>query len=406
LIGCDASAFQKLNICASICTNKMNQKLYFQNLDGLRFFAFFFVFMFHCYYEVPEQGRDKPFYLIFHKLWENGDLGVNFFFTLSGFLITYLLLSEEGNNGGFSIKGFYWRRTLRIWPLYFTTVLFGFFVFQALVNLVGGQIEETANIWYYLLFLGNFNSIYNGDPVSGSLSVLWSLAIEEQFYLFWPILLLIFKRNRPGLFFILILVSLGFRVANLNTPDVIFYHTLSVMSDLIIGSWLGWWCFKKKMRPLEMNSMPRLYIGLIYLVGFLLILFRKQLFIHPSLMIPERIIFALFFLFIIYEQTYFKDSLYKAGRFQIISYLGKLTYGLYCLHIPAMVFTEGFAMLGEFHDSAWWIFYGKTISTFLLSLILSLISFRYLEKPFLRLKNKTFSRISNDKITSENSATV
>jgi peptidoglycan/LPS O-acetylase OafA/YrhL len=117
----------------------MNQKVFFPNLDGLRFFAFFFVFMYHCYYEVPLQGKDSFIYLGFHKIWENGDLGVNFFFTLSGFLITYLLLSEEKQLGGFNISGFYWRRTLRIWPLYFTTVLFGFFIFQTTCNFSRGR---------------------------------------------------------------------------------------------------------------------------------------------------------------------------------------------------------------------------------------------------------------------------
>jgi peptidoglycan/LPS O-acetylase OafA/YrhL len=364
----------------------MNQKVFFPNLDGLRFFAFFFVFMYHCYYEVPLQGKDSFIYLGFHKIWENGDLGVNFFFTLSGFLITYLLLSEEKQLGGFNISGFYWRRTLRIWPLYFTTVLFGFFIFQTLVNSVGGEIEETANVWYYLFFLGNFNSIINGAPVSGTLSVLWSLAIEEQFYLLWPILLLFFKKHRLALFIILILISLGFRAMYLDQHEVIFYHTFSVMSDLVIGSWLGWWCFKRNLMQVEMSSISRTNNALIYLVGFLLILFRKELFVTPALVILERVVFALFFAFIIYEQSFFKQSLFKIGSFNNISYWGKFTYGLYCLHIPAMVFTEGFAMIGGIHESAWWVFYGKTISTFLLSLIFCQLSFRYLESPFLRLK--------------------
>jgi peptidoglycan/LPS O-acetylase OafA/YrhL len=377
----------------------MNQKVFFPNLDGLRFFAFFFVFMYHCYYEVPLQGKDSLIYLGFHKLWENGDLGVNFFFTLSGFLITYLLLSEEKQLGSFNISGFYWRRTLRIWPLYFASVLFGFFIFQALVNSVGGEIDETANVWYYLFFLGNFNSIINGAPVSGTLSVLWSIAIEEQFYLFWPILLLFFKKHRLVLFIILLLISLGFRAMYLDQHEVIFYHTFSVMSDLVIGSWLGWWCFKRNLSQMEMPSISRTNNALIYLVGFLLILFRKELFVTPALLILERVVFALFFAFIIYEQTFFKQSLFKIGSFKNISYWGKFTYGLYCLHIPAMVFTEGFAMIGEIHESAWWVFYGKTISTFLLSLIFCRISFRYLENPFLRLKEANPTQFLRQKVS-------
>jgi peptidoglycan/LPS O-acetylase OafA/YrhL len=130
----------------------MNQKIHFPNLDGLRFLAFFFVFMYHCYFNIPKEDEQHSLYMAFHHLWENGDLGVNFFFTLSGFLITYLLLAEEKENGRFSIPHFYWRRTLRIWPLYFTTLLFGFTIFQALVRAIGVTINETANGWYYLLF--------------------------------------------------------------------------------------------------------------------------------------------------------------------------------------------------------------------------------------------------------------
>lgn len=371
----------------------MNQKVYFPHLDGLRFLAFFLVFMYHCYYEVPLQGKDNFIYLGFHKLWENGDLGVNFFFTLSGFLITYLLLFEEKQLGSFNISGFYWRRSLRIWPLYFTTVIFGFFIFRILVNSVGGEIEETANVWYYLFFFGNFNSIFNGAPVSGSLAVLWSLAIEEQFYLFWPILLFLFKKHRLALFIILILISLGFRAMYLHQHEVIFYHTLSVMSDLVIGSWLGWWCFENKMQKEGIPPVSRINNMLIYLVGVLLILFRKELFVLPALVILERLVFALFFAFIIYEQTFFKHSLFKIGSFKIISYWGKFTYGLYCLHIPAMVFTEGFAMIGGVHESTWWVFYGKTISTFFLSLIFCRLSFRYIEGPFLRLKETSFPQV-------------
>jgi peptidoglycan/LPS O-acetylase OafA/YrhL len=366
----------------------MNQKVYFPNLDGLRFFAFFYVFMYHCYFEVPEVGKDSPFYLAFYKLWENGDLGVNFFFTLSGFLITYLLLVEERKNGGFSIQSFYWRRTLRIWPLYFTTMIFGYFIFQMLLDLVNAEIQETANIWYYVFFLGNFNSIINGSPVSGSLAVLWSLAIEEQFYLFWPILLLIFKRARLVLFLILIFISLVFRGLHYQDHTLIFYHSFSVMSDLVIGAFLAWWSFGRNLQLDQSLSISKKWNVLIYLVGFVLILFRKDLFVIPVFVIIERLIFSLFFAFIIFDQTFSKTSLFKIASLVKISFWGKFTYGLYCLHMPAMVFTEGFAMIGGIHESAWWVTFGKTTSTLLLSLIFCRLSFRFIESPFLRLKER------------------
>lgn len=368
----------------------MNQKVYFPNLDGLRFLAFFFVFMYHCYFEIPKQDEQSPLYLVFHKLWENGDLGVNFFFTLSGFLITHLLLVEEKENGEFSIPNFYWRRTLRIWPLYFATLFFGFVIFQTLVRSVGVQIEETANGWHYLLFLGNFDIIKNGDPVSGTLSVLWSLAIEEQFYLFWPLLFLIFKRSRPVLFIVLIIASLIFRSLFYQDHILLFYHTFSVMSDLVVGAILAWWSFSSNLKQEEDNSIPKKFNILIYLLGFVLILLRKDLFTSPILVIFERLIFSLFFAYIIFDQNFSQKSFFKIGNFKRISYWGKFTYGLYCLHIPAMVFTEGFAMIGGVHESTWWVFFGKAITTFLLSLILCRLSYRYLEYPFLKLKDRGF----------------
>lgn len=364
----------------------MNQKIYFPNLDGLRFLAFFFVFMYHCYFNIPKGGEQHSLYMVFHQLWENGDLGVNFFFTLSGFLITYLLLVEEKENKRFSIPGFYWRRTLRIWPLYFTTLLFGFTIFQALLRAIGVTIEETANAWYYLLFLGNFDILKNGVPVSGTLSVLWSLAIEEQFYLFWPLLLLIFKRSRPALFGILVVFSLIFRALHYQDHKVIFYHTLSVMSDLVVGSALAYWSYINNLKQDASEFIPKKYNAIIYLLGFALILFRKDLFTSPILIIIERLIFSLFFVFIIFDQNFSKTSILKIGNFKKISFWGKFTFGLYCLHIPAMVFTEGIAMASGVHESAWWVFFGKAISTFLLSLLFCKLAFRFIEQPFLNLK--------------------
>jgi len=369
----------------------MNQKIHFPNLDGLRFFAFFFIFMYHCYFQFSWANGENYLISGFLKLWENGDLGVNFFFTLSGFLITYLLLAEEAKNGMFSIKNFYWRRTLRIWPLYYVTLVFGYFGFQFLLKMVQVTIDESANIWYYVFFLGNFNSIINGAPTSGSLSVLWSLAVEEQFYLFWPILLIVFKRYRMQLFAFLIFISIILKAIYFDNHDILFYHTLSVMSDLVVGSWLAWWSFNKKLIQNETHSSSLKTNVLIYLLGFVLILFRKEIFVGHVMIILERLLLSLFFAYIIYDQTFAKKSLFKVSNFKTISFWGKFTYGLYCLHIPAMVFTEGFAMIGGVHLTAWWTIFGKTISTLLLSLVFCRISYRFLESPFLRLKDVKFN---------------
>ena len=103
-----------------------------------------------------------------------GDIGVNFFFVLSGFLITFLLLSERQFTGRIAIAAFYMRRVLRIWPLYFVVVLIGFVVFPWLKAHFGETTShEPAQLWYYLVFLANFNNLNNGSNTP-TLTLLWS----------------------------------------------------------------------------------------------------------------------------------------------------------------------------------------------------------------------------------------
>src|SRR5690606_19427107 len=112
-------------------------------------------------------------------LFGNGNLGVNFFFVLSGFLITYLLLIEMQLRGRINIGSFYIRRALRIWPLFYFCVAFGFIAFPFFKSMLGEIPNESANVVSYLFFLNNFDFIKN-PPDSSVLSVLWSVAIEEQ----------------------------------------------------------------------------------------------------------------------------------------------------------------------------------------------------------------------------------
>jgi peptidoglycan/LPS O-acetylase OafA/YrhL len=360
-------------------------KVHFAQLDGLRTAAFLGVFLFHCYYSAPPPLADNLAYRVLHFLTGNGDLGVNFFFVLSGFLITYLLLAEERARGRIWIGAFYLRRILRIWPLYYLTFGFGYFAFPALVELAGGHIEESANPWLYLLFLGNFNSIANGDPASATLSVLWSIAVEEQFYLVWPLLLVAFRKRRPALFGLVILGSLAFRAAYADQPLVLFYHTGSVFSDLAIGGLLGWYSFTRGWKVNGHAGLGRWQIVVLYALGLSLILLREYFFATPPLRVLERLVYASFFAFVLFEQTFAAHSFYKAGRFTLLDKAGKYTYGLYCLHVPAMVFSVGVALLLGKHETEWWVLGLTPLITLGLSITLSLLSYHGFEKRFLQL---------------------
>jgi peptidoglycan/LPS O-acetylase OafA/YrhL len=115
-----------------------------------------------------------------------GFLGVDFFFVLSGFLITTLLLREEAESGRFSLRGFYWRRLVRIVPVYFFVVT----LVSAWYILGKGETDYVGLVPWYYLFLVNF--LTTGIPLLGPT---WSLSVEEQYYLLWPLLLLLLPRR-------------------------------------------------------------------------------------------------------------------------------------------------------------------------------------------------------------------
>ncbi len=150
----------------------------FACLDGLRFLCILAVLWHHA--PVHTSLADPALIL------GRGFLGVDFFFVLSGFLITTLLLREEARAGRFSLRGFYWRRLLRIVPVYFFVV-----TLVALYYIgVKGETQHLALLPYYYLFLSNF--LVTDIPL---LSPTWSLAVEEQYYLLWPLLLLMVPRR-------------------------------------------------------------------------------------------------------------------------------------------------------------------------------------------------------------------
>ncbi|MEP7211778.1 MAG: acyltransferase [Acidobacteriota bacterium] len=104
------------------------KKIHFPDLDGWRFVAFLAVFFFHGFYTELDYIRDSGQYKFVKGLTANGNLGVDFFFVLSGFLIIYLLISERRATGRIDAKNFYIRRILRIFPLYYLCVGFGFII--------------------------------------------------------------------------------------------------------------------------------------------------------------------------------------------------------------------------------------------------------------------------------------
>ncbi len=368
---------------------KSDRKIFFENLDGLRFFSFLSVFLFHSFYTESILVQQNKFYLFLtDRLFENGNLGVNFFFVLSGFLITFLLIEEKEKTGKINVVSFWVRRILRIWPLFYFAVFFGFYIFPFLKSLFGQVPNETANIEYYLLFLNNFDFIKNGLPDASILGVLWSVAIEEQFYFIWPMILYFFPVKKYWVpFMIIISLSIVFRsVTDSNLLNE--HHTLSCIGDMAIGAFGAWLIRKEKFKCIVENS-KRYQIIIIYILFALIFLYRKEMFFDNSfLRIIERPIISLVILFIILEQNFSKKSFYKMSNFKTISKLGVITYGLYCLHFIGILITLTLMRILKLDDNLFNVIIVETLFSFLITIIVSKVSYRYFESPFLKLKER------------------
>jgi peptidoglycan/LPS O-acetylase OafA/YrhL len=369
-------------------------RVFFPGLDGLRFIAFFLVYLEHAFEGfLPFVPAGSPGWrVVSNLLLENGELGVSVFFVLSGFLITYLLLEELGESGRVDVPSFYARRALRIWPLYYATAIFSFVVYPWLKAQIGIHSPATPDAAYYFSFLSNFaviDATHAGFHLPIFDGVLWSVAVEEQFYLFWPLLFAFLPRKSyPWIFAASISASLGFRVAHADDHGVLYFHTLSVISDLAVGglaadSVVRWPGFKTALARLSIGS--RLGIYALGIAGC--VLWPLGAVKHPG-WVYGRLGFELFFAFLILDQCFGREGALSLSRCRFMSFWGRYTYGLYLLHPLAL--TLLLAALKAAHVSAASV--GATLGVggtgFVLSLASSYASFRWFEGPFLKLKKR------------------
>ncbi len=370
-------------------TKPAARRVYFPNLDGLRFLAFFGVFLFHSFYTPDSAIRARTAYQWAHGLTRSGDLGVNFFFVLSGFLITYLLLSERQATGRIAIGPFYVRRILRIWPLYFVVLLLGFVVLPIVRARFGEhEFHETAHPAYFLLFIANFNNLYYGCQTP-TLTVLWSVCVEEQFYLVWPLLVAAVPTRRLGwLFGGVLVVNLLFRAWHQGNNDLLNLHTLSVIGDMALGGTAAWLCFRDDRLVTAVAALPRWGIGLGYALGLGLLVARDALLQLPGYIVFDRLVLAVFFAFVLLEQNYARHSFVKIGQLRWLSYWGTYTYGLYCLHFVALLAAYQLLHRLGLNQSVAGVLLGDNAVGLALAMLLSWLSFTYYEKPFLKLKNR------------------
>lgn len=365
-----------------------NKKKYFENLDASRFFAFVIVIMAHCFISIDPELKESSTYLKVYDWGKIGMLGLEYFFVLSSFLISWIILEEKKLTGKFNLKNFLARRTLRVWPLYFFIVFIGYAIYY-IAPYVGVELNPIPSFYNFLFFIINFYSISDGTNFLFFLVFLWSISIEEQFYLFWSLIMRFFKINLLWISTVLIIVSIIFRAFNLGS-SALYFHTLSAVGNFGIGGIAAYIAFNKLRIFTVITSVGKNVSRGIYLLLLLSIIFFHQLNQYDFFTVFSRLYFSILFGFYILEQSFAKNKVFNPGKNKLLTHLGKISYGLYCYH--GVIITLLIKLLPKisYQETYWHIFILYPLLIVLLTIITATLSYTYFERYFLRLKTKFY----------------
>lgn len=368
--------------------NTKTDRLYFPNLNGVRFLAALGVIVHHIEqykntWTMPSLWFSSPF------IKQIGPLGVTLFFVLSGFLITYLLLTERERTQTVAIKEFYLRRILRIWPLYYTIVILAIFILPKVYMGIFVVPIETEHIYdnfgvkmfFILTILPNvIKDAYISLPL---MEQTWSIGVEEQFYYFWPWVVKLGK-NRLLVLMIFLLV---------------FFYVLRAIGVTLVPDGGNWKLLKSFLSSLRMTAMilggmiayatffhgkskfVKIIFHQYFQVGLWLLLIILQYF---SIYFPaiNQEVYSIIFAILIANLAVNPLNIVSLEN-PIFNYLGKISYGLYMYHLIAASVVIKYS-IWYFGKSNWAIYIG----TIGLTVIFASISYHFLEKPFLKIKHR------------------
>ena len=353
-------------------------RVFFPKLDSLRFLSFFFVYWDHCIAIIFPRFLHKDVVSYLEPFLRLGGVGVRVFFVISGFLITYLLISETEQTGTINVIKFYKRRALRIWPLYFFCMITGALILPEILS----AFTYCGNIFLGLTFLNNFDVIYYFDQCpEAQMRISWSVAIEEQFYLFWPLLFLLFVRmsSMYRYLFCWALIAISFVFAYNSTLNIKSYHTISNMGYLIVGCF-GAFYFKKN----PASSILDIINKNIWLIVLMTAVALSLTFYFSWFFLPGSLLLAFLYLSIV---VYF--ALCNKGKVNMFDKLGKYTYGMYFYHTIVFVgLLVLFDILHLKYNQNNLLMLCVSLLTLPATIITAMLSYRFLESPFLKVKRK------------------
>jgi len=319
-----------------------------------------------------------------------GAEGVAYFFVLSGFLISWVILREVDQTGEFNVKKFLIRRSLRIWPLYFLVVIVGYLVFWIGSATELFEIQPLPKFYNFALFYVNFYTIENGMNYLFFLVFLWTISVEVQFYLLWAILLNYLSKYFDLLCWTVIITSILMRWYFIEDDANLKLNTLCLLVNFAVGALGASTVVKKGKVFLYILTVPRPLIIFVYLLTFFLVSFYNQLVFHEFMMVIKNTLISVLFIFIILEQSLAETSFVKFGKIGVLNFLGKLSYGLYCFHGIVITLILKLTSNTSYVQSNFDVYLAFPFFVLTISILMAHFSYHYYERFFLRFRKKFY----------------
>jgi len=350
-----------------------DKRTYYSHIDSLRAIAVFTVILFH----------------INHSYLPGGFIGVDIFFVISGYLISSQLFKSVSNNT-FSIKEFYARRIKRILPAALSVIVFTIVIAQFLYLPEDAIKVAESGIWSAIslpnVYFWKFQdtSYFAASSYTTPLLHYWSLGVEEQFYLFWPLVVLILlPRLNKFLFSIVILVTIFISAGIAQTlisehHSFVYYMLPTRAGELLVGALLATLLHFNMIKKPTKNT-PLLLLSVIGIVASCVFISSSDIFPGWLYLIPTS--FAALYIWSGFNQTSFTHTFLTIKP---VLWLGKVSYSAYLVHWPLLAFYRyGYGEPPVF----------ASIVLFITILLLAFINWKFIEERF-RYSSGTFSNLA------------
>lgn len=355
----------------------------FPAFDGFRGIGVVVVIFSHC----PQVLESSLYNTIWHinQLSRVGYIALDIFFVMSGFFITRLLLRERAKTGRISFRDFYIRRVLRIFPVYYLTVIACLFLFKF-------STADTISLLSY-----TFNFYHPLHPVPNPLEHTWSLSVEEQFYFFWPLLILLvpprWLARVTGIVVPLLAIASGLVMAVIfighdprEAGDVVYMSLFTRMLSLSLGGWLALREFEN--RPLRGWRCLALFLGALVILtldrmGRNYGIITSQAVYWTIALIAYAMVSVSFVATMVFDNGILKRVMTAILSIPLLRGLGQMSYAMYVFHLPVLFYLGiNDAALGGAKVPIL-----QVAIVFAVTIGLSMLSYYLLETPMAKLKD-------------------